>query len=132
MNTAFKYYSPGICPYCKVSEVSVGTVASSVFLKTDMREASSANRYMGFAIFSAMSLINIKKSKGPRMEPWVTPAFVDLKEDCSAQLPLSDTALINKKLSNYTKVQKCQIHIVYGVTQGTRLGHKLWRYPKRQ
>jgi hypothetical protein len=41
-----------------------------------MREVSSANKWMSLSMFVVISLMKIKKSSGPRMDPWGTPAVV--------------------------------------------------------
>ena len=47
---------------------------ASIFLTTEKSEVLSANN-LGFdAKFSDKSLIQIKNNRGPRIEPWGTPA----------------------------------------------------------
>ena len=58
-------------------------VASFISLKAFMSDASSAKRNIQFSSSFMMSLINMRNSSGPRMEPWGTPAFIGFVDDSS-------------------------------------------------
>ena len=61
---------------------------------------------MSELISTTMSLIKTRKSKGPRIEPWGTPALVHLhSEDTASQIgfdPLKKVAF-NTKLFQFVK-----------------------------
>ena len=52
-----------------------------VFLMAIWSVESSANKWMSFSRCEAMSLINIRKSTGPRILPWGTPADIRFADD---------------------------------------------------
>ena len=59
-------------------KISAAVIGSSIIINSDV---SSANRRIFALILSTISLIYIRKSKGPRTDPCGTPANTGFNED---------------------------------------------------